>query len=371
MVGKRRSRPRRRGHCARVRARRGGRTLRDLLGVVSRAPRRVAVDVLLAVGSLAAAHVLSPFLGRVLGIEGDVARVVGPSGPAQIAAWILVSLAAGAGEEISFRGYLQGQFAGMMFSKIVSPSPVSRAPVTLNADGPLAPRQGLGPPRREEAADGADAALRRPPPRPRGHEPAGVRDAEEKGWRVAFPSRTVATVDHIVPTASVARPFADPAAEEMLVALQRNARGAGIELLDLGAPGQGIVHVIGPGARPHAARDDDRVRRQPHVHARRVRRARVRDRDVAGARRPRVAVPRDGPMKVRRIDVAGRLAPGRLREGRDPHDHPDARRQGRRRLRVRVRRRGRLGDVDGRADDALQHVDRGRRARGLREPGRR
>ena len=41
---------------------------------------------------------------------------------------------------------------------------------------------------------------------------------------------------------------------------------------------RGIVHIIGPGVRDHAARQDDRLRRQSHEHARRVRRARVRHR---------------------------------------------------------------------------------------------
>src|SRR5512141_703496 len=68
----------------------------------------------------------------------------------------------------------------------------------------------------------------------------------ENGWKVAFPSRTVATVDHIVPTLDLARPFADAQAEEMLVSLQENCRAFGVPLHDLGAPGQGIVHVIGP-----------------------------------------------------------------------------------------------------------------------------
>ena len=44
------------------------------------------------------------------------------------------------------------------------------------------------------------------------------------------------------------------------------------------------------------------------------------------------------PLKVRRIDVNGRLPARRVREGRDSHDHPPARRPGRRRLRLRVRR---------------------------------
>ena len=44
------------------------------------------------------------------------------------------------------------------------------------------------------------------------------------------------------------------------------------------------------------------------------------------------------PLKVRRIDVNGRLAPGRLCQGCDPDDHPPARRHGGVGLRVRVRR---------------------------------
>ncbi|MFN7988996.1 MAG: 3-isopropylmalate dehydratase large subunit [Thermoanaerobaculia bacterium] len=67
-----------------------------------------------------------------------------------------------------------------------------------------------------------------------------------RGLRVAFPERTVATVDHIVPTASQERPFADPMAEEMLSALERNCAEFGIPLHALGSEAQGIVHVIGP-----------------------------------------------------------------------------------------------------------------------------
>jgi homoaconitase/3-isopropylmalate dehydratase large subunit len=110
-----------------------------------------------------------------------------------------------------------------------------------------------------------------------------------RGLGVRQPDRTVATVDHIVPTEDQRRPFGDLMAEDMLAALERNCREAGIELYDLGSGAQGIVHVIGPGARAHAAGDDDRLRRQPYVHARRVRRGGVRHRHVAGARRARIA----------------------------------------------------------------------------------
>ena len=67
-----------------------------------------------------------------------------------------------------------------------------------------------------------------------------------RGGRVAFPDRTVATVDHIVPTRDQRRPFADVMAEDMMSALERNCREHGIRLFDLSSGHQGIVHVIGP-----------------------------------------------------------------------------------------------------------------------------
>ena len=69
---------------------------------------------------------------------------------------------------------------------------------------------------------------------------------DEKGLSVRCPERTVATVDHIVPTLSQARPFADPLAEEMLSTLERNCERHGITLNGLGSGRQGIVHVIAP-----------------------------------------------------------------------------------------------------------------------------
>jgi len=69
---------------------------------------------------------------------------------------------------------------------------------------------------------------------------------DEKGLPVRCPERTVATVDHIVPTLSQARPFADPLAEEMLSTLERNCERHGITLNGLGSGRQGIVHVIAP-----------------------------------------------------------------------------------------------------------------------------
>jgi 3-isopropylmalate/(R)-2-methylmalate dehydratase large subunit len=68
----------------------------------------------------------------------------------------------------------------------------------------------------------------------------------ELGLRVRMPERTFATVDHIVPTVSQRRPFADAMAEEMTVHLVRSCKEYGIPLFDLESGRQGIVHVIGP-----------------------------------------------------------------------------------------------------------------------------
>jgi 3-isopropylmalate/(R)-2-methylmalate dehydratase large subunit len=66
------------------------------------------------------------------------------------------------------------------------------------------------------------------------------------GWPVAFLDRTFATVDHIVPTRTRARPFLDVMAEDMIAALERNCRDFGVQLAGLDDDRQGIVHVIGP-----------------------------------------------------------------------------------------------------------------------------
>jgi 3-isopropylmalate/(R)-2-methylmalate dehydratase large subunit len=72
---------------------------------------------------------------------------------------------------------------------------------------------------------------------------AGLRNASR---RVRRPERTLATVDHSIPTGDRSRPIADPVAARQVDALGSNAREFGIELFDLASPGQGIVHVIGP-----------------------------------------------------------------------------------------------------------------------------
>ncbi len=111
---------------------------------------------------------------------------------------------------------------------------------------------------------------------------------------VALPERTFATVDHIIPTDTrTARPFDDEQAETMMSAIERNCRDFGIRSSTAPTGNQGIVHVIGPEHGTHPAGNHHRLRRQPHLHARRLRQHRLRHRHQPGARRARLAVPGD------------------------------------------------------------------------------
>ncbi|MEL6112863.1 MAG: 3-isopropylmalate dehydratase large subunit [Pseudomonadota bacterium] len=73
---------------------------------------------------------------------------------------------------------------------------------------------------------------------------------EERGLPVRRPDLTLATLDHSVPTlpagADGALPYATPAAANQVRTLIENCATHGIELLDLGDPRRGIVHVVGP-----------------------------------------------------------------------------------------------------------------------------
>ena len=134
----------------------------------------------------------------------------------------------------------------------------------------------------------------------------------QQGWRVAFPERTFATVDHIVPTKVQTRPFLDVMAEEMMVALERNCREYGIPLWSLGEgrENQGIVHVIGPElglTQPGMtiACGDSHTSTHGALGAIAFGIGTSQLRDVLASQ----CLALD-PLKVRRIDVNGTLAPG-------------------------------------------------------------
>jgi 3-isopropylmalate/(R)-2-methylmalate dehydratase large subunit len=66
------------------------------------------------------------------------------------------------------------------------------------------------------------------------------------GRTVRRPDKTVATVDHNVPTTDRAAGISDPLAARQIEALRRNCAEFGITFYDIDSPDQGIVHVIAP-----------------------------------------------------------------------------------------------------------------------------
>ena len=69
---------------------------------------------------------------------------------------------------------------------------------------------------------------------------------KDKNLKVKFPTRTVATVDHIVPTDNQSRPFKDNLAEQMIDTLEKNCLEHKIKFFNIGSGKQGIVHVVAP-----------------------------------------------------------------------------------------------------------------------------
>ncbi|MEO7426770.1 MAG: 3-isopropylmalate dehydratase large subunit, partial [Fibrobacteria bacterium] len=71
---------------------------------------------------------------------------------------------------------------------------------------------------------------------------------KQRGLKVRYPERTFATVDHIIPTETRERqrPLKDSLAEEMLVAIEENTKSNGITFFGEGSGNQGVVHIIGP-----------------------------------------------------------------------------------------------------------------------------
>jgi 3-isopropylmalate/(R)-2-methylmalate dehydratase large subunit len=66
------------------------------------------------------------------------------------------------------------------------------------------------------------------------------------GRRARRPDLTVATMDHNVPTTSLAEPMKDPISARQMEVLAANCAEFEIELFPMGHANQGIVHIIGP-----------------------------------------------------------------------------------------------------------------------------
>src|SRR3982751_3548879 len=130
------------------------------------------------------------------------------------------------------------------------------------------------------------------------------------GRRVRQPLRTVATVDHNIPTTPRGLPIADPIAARQIEALQKNCREFGVPLFDIDSPEQGIVHVIGPElgiTQPGMTIvcGDSHTSTHGAFGALAFGIGTSQVRDVLASQCLAME-----PLKVRRINVTGTLAPG-------------------------------------------------------------
>jgi 3-isopropylmalate/(R)-2-methylmalate dehydratase large subunit len=132
----------------------------------------------------------------------------------------------------------------------------------------------------------------------------------ERGLGVMFPDRTVATVDHIIPTEDQARPFQDAQAEAMIQELEKNTAAHNIRFYNIGSGSQGIVHIIAPEqglTQPGMtiACGDSHTSTHGAFGAIAFGIGTSQVRDVLASQTLALA-----KLKVRRVEVHGELAPG-------------------------------------------------------------
>lgn len=132
----------------------------------------------------------------------------------------------------------------------------------------------------------------------------------DRHLKVLYPERTVATVDHIVPTDNQARPFVDVLAEEMMQSLEKSCKEHQIRFYNIGSGNQGIVHVIAPEqglTQPGMtiACGDSHTSTHGAFGAIAFGIGTSQVRDVLASQTLAL-----GKLKVRRIEVNGQLAPG-------------------------------------------------------------
>ena len=127
---------------------------------------------------------------------------------------------------------------------------------------------------------------------------------------VLMPTRTFATVDHIVPTDQLVEPYADPLAQAMMDELRKNCAENNVTFFDRGTGKQGIVHIVGPEqgiTQPGTtiACGDSHTSTHGAFGAIAFGIGTTQIRDVLATQTMAL-----GKLKVRRIEVNGELGPG-------------------------------------------------------------
>jgi 3-isopropylmalate/(R)-2-methylmalate dehydratase large subunit len=76
--------------------------------------------------------------------------------------------------------------------------------------------------------------------------PQAFQGLRQRGLKVRRPDRTIATIDHSIPTTDRSKPIADPIAARQVAQLQTNCAEFGVPLMGPGSGHQGVVHVFCP-----------------------------------------------------------------------------------------------------------------------------
>ena len=181
------------------------------------------------------------------------------------------------------------------------------------------------------------------------------------GRPVRRPDLTIATADHNVPTINIDRPIDDPISATQVGGSRTNCDEFGIRLYPMGDPGQGIVHVIGPeqgltlpGMTIVCGDSHTSTHGAFGALAFGIGTSEV-EHVLATQTLPQVRPEDDGDHGRRRAATRGHG------QGRHSRDHRQDRHRRRHRPHHRVPRVDDSLALDGRPDDRLQHVDRGRR----------
>lgn len=76
--------------------------------------------------------------------------------------------------------------------------------------------------------------------------PQAFTGLRQRGLKVRRPDKTVATMDHSIPTFDPDLPILDELAAKQIAQMEQNAKDFDLRLYGLHSPNRGIVHVIGP-----------------------------------------------------------------------------------------------------------------------------
>ena len=184
----------------------------------------------------------------------------------------------------------------------------------------------------------------------------------ERGVAVAEPGLTFGVADHYVPTRGSRRDIANPELARMVRQVEENTAKHGVKLFGLDDPRQGIVHVVGPEqgltlpgllivcGDSHTSTHGALGAYAFGIGASEVAHV-LMTQTIWQKKPPRMRITVDGAAApgVAAKDIVLAIIAACRRRRRDPPRH-------------RIRRLGDPGAVDRGAADAVQYVDRGRRA---------